>query len=78
MVRRSSANLSLKMSITRNASESPTFCITTVGGRLLATARGASHTTVRRDMTPGFMATELIVWLNKHKIIRPGYTICKR
>ena len=30
--------------------------------------------TVRRDVTPGFVATELIVWLNKHKIIRPGYT----
>jgi hypothetical protein len=25
-------------------------------------------------VTPGFVATELIVWLNKHKIIRPGYT----
>ncbi len=30
--------------------------------------------TVRRDVTPGFVAGELIVWLNKHKIIRPGYT----
>ena len=30
--------------------------------------------TVRRDVTPGFVATELIVWLNEHKIIRPGYT----
>lgn len=30
--------------------------------------------TVRRDVTPGFVAAELIVWLNKHKIIRPGYT----
>ncbi|OSR23362.1 Tn3 family transposase [Pseudomonas savastanoi pv. retacarpa] len=28
----------------------------------------------RRDMTPGFVAAELIVWLNEHKIIRPGYT----
>ena len=28
--------------------------------------------TVRRDVTPGFVAAELIVWLNKHKIIRPG------
>jgi len=28
----------------------------------------------RRDVTPGFVATELIVWLNEHKIIRPGYT----
>ena len=27
-----------------------------------------------RDVTPGFVAAELIVWLNKHKIIRPGYT----
>lgn len=25
-------------------------------------------------MTPGFVATELIIWLNEHKIIRPGYT----
>jgi hypothetical protein len=23
---------------------------------------------------PGFIAAELIVWLNEHKIIRPGYT----
>ncbi|HED4173347.1 TPA: DUF4158 domain-containing protein, partial [Klebsiella aerogenes] len=30
--------------------------------------------TVRRDVTPGFVAAELIVWLNEHKIIRPGYT----
>lgn len=29
---------------------------------------------VRRDVTPGFVATELIIWLNEHKIIRPGYT----
>ena len=29
---------------------------------------------VRRDVAPGFIATELIVWLNEHKIIRPGYT----
>lgn len=29
---------------------------------------------VRRDVTPGFVAVELIVWLNEHKIIRPGYT----
>ena len=29
---------------------------------------------VRRDVTPGFIATELIIWLNAHKIIRPGYT----
>jgi hypothetical protein len=29
---------------------------------------------VRRDVTPGFVATELVVWLNEHKIIRPGYT----
>jgi hypothetical protein len=31
-------------------------------------------TIVRRDVTPGFVATELIIWLNEHKIIRPGYT----
>lgn len=29
---------------------------------------------VQRDVTPGFIATELIIWLNEHKIIRPGYT----
>lgn len=29
---------------------------------------------VHRDITPGFVATELIIWLNEHKIIRPGYT----
>lgn len=29
---------------------------------------------VHRDVTPGFVATELIIWFNAHKIIRPGYT----
>ncbi len=29
---------------------------------------------VQRDVTPGFIATELIIWLNANKIIRPGYT----
>lgn len=29
---------------------------------------------VHRDVTPSFVATELIIWLNAHKIIRPGYT----
>jgi len=29
---------------------------------------------MRRDVTPGFVATELIVWLNDHQIVRPGYT----
>jgi hypothetical protein len=29
---------------------------------------------MRRDVTPGFVAAELIVWLNEHKIVRPGYT----
>jgi hypothetical protein len=29
---------------------------------------------VRRDVTPGFVATELIVWRNDHKLVRPGYT----
>ncbi|MCP4300154.1 MAG: Tn3 family transposase [Gammaproteobacteria bacterium] len=29
---------------------------------------------VRRDVTPGFIVAELIVWLNEHKIVRPGYT----
>jgi Domain of unknown function (DUF4158) len=35
-------------------------------------ARQATHI-VQRDVTPGFVATELIVWLNEHKVIRPGY-----
>ncbi|MBE9401953.1 Tn3 family transposase [Acinetobacter albensis] len=30
--------------------------------------------TVRRDVMPGFIAAELIVWLHDHKIVRPGYT----
>ncbi|NHZ84145.1 DUF4158 domain-containing protein, partial [Massilia sp. CCM 8695] len=30
--------------------------------------------TARRDVTPGFVVAELIIWLNEHKIIRPGYT----
>ncbi|MBV9169922.1 MAG: Tn3 family transposase, partial [Chloroflexi bacterium] len=29
---------------------------------------------VRRDVTPGFVAADLIVWLNEQKIVRPGYT----
>ena len=29
---------------------------------------------VRRDVSPGFVAVELLVWINDHKIIRPGYT----
>jgi TnpA family transposase len=29
---------------------------------------------VRRDVTPGFIVAELIVWLNERKIVRPGYT----
>ena len=29
---------------------------------------------VRRDVSPGFIAAELLLWLNEHKIIRPGYT----
>lgn len=29
---------------------------------------------VRRDVTPNFIATELIVLLNERKIVRPGYT----
>jgi hypothetical protein len=29
---------------------------------------------VRRDVAPGFVAADLIVWLNEHKIVRPGYT----
>jgi len=29
---------------------------------------------MRRDVTPGFVATELIVWLKEHTIVRPGYT----
>jgi TnpA family transposase len=29
---------------------------------------------VRRDVTPGFIVAELVVYLNEQKIIRPGYT----
>src|SRR5271166_3421136 len=29
---------------------------------------------VRRDVTSGFIVAELIAWLNKRKIVRPGYT----
>ncbi|WP_044322717.1 DUF4158 domain-containing protein, partial [Pseudomonas syringae] len=29
---------------------------------------------VRCDVTPGFVATELVVWLNEHKIVRPAYS----
>ena len=29
---------------------------------------------VHRDITPAFVATELIIWFNAQKIIRPGYT----
>ena len=29
---------------------------------------------VRRDVTPRFIVTELIAYLNEHKIVRPGYT----
>jgi hypothetical protein len=29
---------------------------------------------VRRDVTPGFVAAELLAFLNGHKIVRPGYT----
>jgi hypothetical protein len=30
---------------------------------------------VRRDVTPTFVLTELIVWLNQQHIVRPGYTV---
>jgi len=29
---------------------------------------------VRRDVTPGFIVAELVVYLNEHTIVRPGYT----
>ena len=29
---------------------------------------------LRRDVTPGFVVAELVVWLNEQKIVRPGYT----
>jgi hypothetical protein len=44
-----------------------------VAGFLPQLAQQAAQT-VRRDVMPGFIAAELIVWLNEHKIIRPGYT----
>lgn len=43
------------------------------GGFLPQLGQQAAQT-VQRDVTPGFVAAELIIWLNKHKIIRPGYT----
>ncbi len=33
---------------------------------------------VRRDVTPGFIVAELIVYLNEHKVERPGYTTLQR
>jgi TnpA family transposase len=33
---------------------------------------------VRRDITPGFVATELICWLNEKKIVRPGYSTLQK
>jgi len=32
----------------------------------------------RRDVTPGFIVAELIAYLNKHKIVRPGYATLQR
>jgi hypothetical protein len=29
---------------------------------------------IQRDVTPGFVVAELAVYLNEHKIVRPGYT----
>ena len=29
---------------------------------------------MRRDVTPGFIVAELIVYLNENKIVRPGHT----
>lgn len=33
---------------------------------------------VRRDITPGFVATELICWLNENQIVRPGYSTLQK
>lgn len=38
-----------------------------------APEKQAAHI-VHRDVSPGFVATELIICLNAHKIIRPSYT----
>ncbi|MGF1804291.1 Tn3 family transposase, partial [Aliivibrio sifiae] len=40
----------------------------------LPSLRQQTKLIVRRDITPGFVATELFVYLNEQKIIRPGYT----
>ena len=32
----------------------------------------------RRDVTPGFIVAELMAYLNKHKIVRPGYATLQR
>lgn len=45
-----------------------------MGGRLLAAAHATSAQIMRRDVTPGFVASELIVWLDEHKVIRPACT----
>uniref|UniRef100_UPI001F01227C Tn3 family transposase n=1 Tax=Xenorhabdus sp. Sc-CR9 TaxID=2584468 RepID=UPI001F01227C len=43
-------------------------------GKLLPQfAQHAAHV-VRRDAAPGFVAAELVIWLNQNKIVRPGYT----
>ena len=44
------------------------------GAEFLAQLAQQAAQTVRRDVTPWFIAAELIVWLNEHKIIRVGYT----
>lgn len=36
-------------------------------------AQQAAHI-VRQDAAPGFVAAELVIWLNQNKIVRPGYT----
>lgn len=43
-------------------------------GEFLPQLAQQSAQIVRRDVTPGFVVAELIVWLNDHKIVRPAYT----
>ncbi len=50
------------------------FCYQPCTASIMPQLAQQAEQIVRRDVTPGFVATELIVWLNTQKIIRPGYT----
>ena len=50
------------------------FCYRLWSSDYLSQVTQHARQIVRRDITPGFVAAELIVWFNEQKIIRPGYT----